>query len=180
MVRSAAWGGRDYPLLTPKEVNAAINAQKEAARQNGVESTPSVFINGRHHKLSIDKETLAHAVDAKDQVTHDHTRRVQDQVNAFHIGDGRPQVVHGSLSRRRQLGQRRNVFSISKSQCGHRAKPSSCSRPHHPPGIQSGSPAVTLQSGPFHRPRNRHGQRGPIGRTQDAAVGVENAQRRLT
>lgn len=43
--------------------NTELNASKDAARKNGVESTPSIFINGRQHRLSIDKETLTHAVD---------------------------------------------------------------------------------------------------------------------
>src|ERR671919_2373233 len=51
----------------------------------------------------------------------------------------------------------------------------SCRWPHHPPGVQSGAPAVPLQGGPFERPRNRYGQCGPIGRAQDAVVGVQTA-----
>src|SRR5580704_16554504 len=45
----------------------------------------------------------------------------------------------------------------------------SCRRPHHPPGVQSGAPAVPLQGGPFERPGDRYGQCGPIGSPQDAA-----------
>lgn len=43
--------------------NAELSASKEAARMAGVESTPTVFINGRQHRLSIDAQTLTHAVD---------------------------------------------------------------------------------------------------------------------
>jgi putative nucleotidyltransferase with HDIG domain len=42
-------------------------------------------------------EALAHAVDAKDQVTHDHTRRVQDQTlrlaRALHVDEGDLQAI---------------------------------------------------------------------------------------
>ena len=51
----------------------------------------------------------------------------------------------------------------------------SCCRPHHPPGIQSGSPAVSLQRGPFERPANRYGHCGLIGCDQNAVFGVETA-----
>ena len=68
-----------------------------------------------------------------------------------------------------QCGYRRLLLANDRKRAG------SSPRPHHPPGIQSGAPAVSLLGGPFHRPRNRHRQCGPIGRTQDAAVGLETA-----
>jgi protein-disulfide isomerase len=43
--------------------NTALTESKDFARKAGVESTPTIFINGRQHRLSIDKETLTHAVD---------------------------------------------------------------------------------------------------------------------
>lgn len=45
-------------------------------------------------------EALAHAVDAKDQVTHDHTRRVQDQTlrlaRALHVGESDLQAINAA------------------------------------------------------------------------------------
>ena len=51
----------------------------------------------------------------------------------------------------------------------------SCRRLHDPSRVQRDAPAVALQGGPFERPGHRHGQCGPIGSAQDAAVGVETA-----
>jgi glutaredoxin len=40
-----------------------LNASKEAGRQAGVESTPSVYINGRKHSLPLNADALSLAVD---------------------------------------------------------------------------------------------------------------------
>ncbi|MFL5321975.1 MAG: DsbA family protein, partial [Myxococcaceae bacterium] len=41
----------------------ALAASKEAGRKAGVDSTPSLYLNGRKHNMSIDEATLGHAVD---------------------------------------------------------------------------------------------------------------------
>jgi hypothetical protein len=97
---------------------------------------------------------------------------VRKQILRRLVPDGTGPLVYGGARVRLgddHRGQRRSVLANDSKGT------SSCRRLHHPPGVQSGTPAVPLKGGPFERPGNRYGQCGPIGRAQDAVVGVQTA-----
>ena len=98
-----------------------------------------------------------------------YTRRNWLAGPAFYTHRQRCGPARGCASATTRRGQRRLLLANDSKAAG------SFRWPHHPPGVQSDAPAVPLQVGPFERPGNRHGQCGPIGRAQDAVVGVQTA-----